>query len=119
MKGMTMTVSATPGDDTDTDPTTQLNTNTTQQFALAYNLDSSDDVTTASNDASIDQSNQIGTLLPGTVPDIIQSNSNETVQMADCDKRSQRRGDGNREQHQLHGTSQPDRTARHKCARNG
>ena len=47
MKGMTMAVSATPGDDTDTDPTTQSNTNTTQQFALAYNLDSSDDVTTA------------------------------------------------------------------------
>jgi hypothetical protein len=69
----------------DTAPLTQSNTNAIQQLALAYNLDSPDVVTTASNSISTDQKNQIGsdpTQLPGTPTDILQSNSNETVQIA-------------------------------------
>src|SRR5690349_18312480 len=64
---------------------TQSNTNVTHQFALAYNLDSPDAVTTASNSISTDQRNQIPddpTQLSGTPTDILQSNSNETVQIA-------------------------------------
>jgi hypothetical protein len=65
--------------------TVQSNTSATQQFALASNLDSPDVVTTASNSASIAQINQIGsdpTQLPGPPTDILQSNSNETAQIA-------------------------------------
>lgn len=74
----------------DTDPLTQSNDNTTQQLALASNFDSPDAVATASNSISTDQCNQIGsdpTQLPSGQPDTmpagtIQSNSNETVQIA-------------------------------------
>jgi hypothetical protein len=69
----------------DTDPLTQSNTNVVQQFTLAYNLDDPDVVTTAINSISTDQTNQIGsgpTPLPSTPTDILQSNSNETVQIA-------------------------------------
>lgn len=79
---------ATPLDDTD--PPTQSNDNTTAQLTLAYNFDSPDAVATASNSISTDQYNQIGsdpTPSPGGQPDTmpagtIQSNSNETVQIA-------------------------------------
>jgi hypothetical protein len=69
---------------------TQSNENTTHQLALAYNFDSPDAVATASNSSSTDQFHQIGsdpTQLPGGRRDAmpagtIQSNSNETVQIA-------------------------------------
>jgi hypothetical protein len=63
----------------------QSNTNATEQFALAYNLDSPDVSATARNSISTYQENQIGsdpTPLPGLPADILQSNSNETVQIA-------------------------------------
>jgi hypothetical protein len=76
---------AAPSTTTNTDQITQSNTEVTQEFALAFNLDSPDDITIVSNSVSTHQKNQVGigpTQLHGTPTDILQSNSNETVQIA-------------------------------------
>jgi hypothetical protein len=76
---------AAPSATTNTAQITQSNTDVTQEFALAFNLDSPDDITVVSNSVSTHQNNQIGispTQLHRTPTDILQSNSNETVQIA-------------------------------------